>query len=118
MVILFELVGLAVAADDHLVKVEGDAEGPEEVGDEEVVHPQGDEHTRSAVHVDPRLEGDEEGAETNDDCHAQVHDELDGVGPDFGSQRERHDGEEGAQDGQDHQHNRHIAERVNHSCVC
>jgi len=64
-----EALSVPVPAHDHLVEVERDAEGPDEVGEEEVVedHRGGDAHDGVF-----EVEGEEEEKLREEDAHAQI----------------------------------------------
>lgn len=79
MIPFLKELGLTITPNDHLIKVEGDTEGPAEISQEEVMDGNRSWNTRPCV-IDPRLKWDQEGCEANNDAYAEVQNELDGVG--------------------------------------
>jgi len=57
---LFEELGLAISAHDHLVEVEGNTEGPAEVCEQEIVHHDGDEYATAFIFGHRRFIGSNE----------------------------------------------------------
>lgn len=57
MVILFKTLMLSVSSHNHLVEVESNAEGPQEICQKIVMHEDGDNNARSGMIDYPLLEG-------------------------------------------------------------
>jgi len=98
VVVLLQLASSRVTFNDHLVKVKGNAETPEEVGQQEVVDKTSKDSTDKSVNIVIASEiwrGTKRGV-PDDDCDAQVHDQFDRVRPDT---RENEEGDYGAEGG-------------------
>lgn len=117
MKVLLQILGLSVASHNHLVEVEGNAEGPQEVGNEVVVDKDRDCDTQAFIVVYVRLEGNEEGRETNHNAHAEVHNEFDRVRskPATGVDTEGNNHTESTDNREDHQHRHNDVEYLRNS---
>jgi len=81
-----------------LVKIESNAETPQKIGEQEIVQTSPNECAQPVnVHNSPRRQ--DEAQIRHDNCHAQVHNQLDGVGSDSLEYSERNNHKEGAENG-------------------
>jgi len=70
---LLQSLSLTITTHNHLVKVEGNAESPQEVGQEIIVDPNSNNDTRSLIVVNPGFKSNQESCETNYNADAQIH---------------------------------------------
>jgi len=98
MIPFLEELGLSISSDDHLIEVEGDAERPAKVGNEEEVGEDSHRNTGSFVLRDRIFIGRNEGGETNNNTDTKITNELDRIRSNLGENEESDERHKGARD--------------------
>lgn len=83
MVPLLQELRLSVSSHNHLVEVEGNAEGPAEVCDEHEVENNSNKNTSTGVRCNIASSSHDESEETNVNTNTKVANELDGISTNF-----------------------------------
>jgi len=96
MVEFLQLACLTVTTHNHLIKVERDAESPEEVRQEKVVDENGNDDAHGLLMDDQLLVGNQKGGEANVNADTQVHNELDRIRSDSAENGKSDKRQEGA----------------------
>jgi len=80
---LLQELRFSVSSDNHLVEVEGNAEGPAEVCDEHEVENDGNKNTSTSIPCNIASSSHDESEETNVDTYTKVANKLDGIRTNF-----------------------------------